>query len=183
MTDFPKKDRQWVAGLIRGEVASFDAVYRAYRPRVFSFLARLSGDPCLAEDLLQETFMRLARNAHRLDMDTRLHAWLLTVARNLFISHRRWALLDLDRVSELRLWKQAQGPSVTPFAAAAANQTQALLEQALAALPLPHREVLLLVTVEQLSPTEAATVLGLKPEAVRQRLSRARGMLKRLLDG
>ncbi|MBW2455625.1 MAG: RNA polymerase sigma factor [Deltaproteobacteria bacterium] len=171
-----------LARLRAGDPAAFDAIYERYRPRLYSFLARLSGEAALAEDLLQETFMRLARHAVSLAPDSRIDAWLFTVARNLFLSHRRWALLDIARVSELRLWAQLEPNRPTPFAQAAANETEQLIEQAIADLPLAYRETILLVAVEGMSPTEAAAVMGLKPAAVRQRLARARAMIQARLD-
>lgn len=63
--------------------------YAACRPRVFGFLARLAGRKDLAEDLLQETFLRLAARGDGLAADTRLLPWLLTVARNLYVSDYR----------------------------------------------------------------------------------------------
>jgi RNA polymerase sigma-70 factor (ECF subfamily) len=171
-----------IAQLKAGDTTAFDAVYERFRPRLFSFVVRLSGERALAEDLVQETFMKLARHAPRLADDTRIGAWLFTVARNLFISHRRWALLDVARVSELRLWTQLAESQATPFAVAAASETERLIEQAIASLPLAYREVLLLVTVDDMAPSEAATIIGLKPAAVRQRLARARAMIRAYLD-
>lgn len=171
-----------VDGLRHGDPAAFERAYEAYRPRVFSFLLRLTGQIALSEDLVQETFLRLARSAPSLSPDTRLGAWLFTVARNLFISHQRWALLDVARLSEVRMLSSEAGPDGTPFAVAVAKETEQSLERAIAALPLHHREVVLLCAVEQLSAPEAAAVLGLKPTAVRQRLSRARAMIQTMLD-
>ncbi len=174
--------RAQIARLKAGDAAAFDAVYERYRPRLFSFLARLSGERALAEDLVQESFMKLARHAPRLADTTRIGAWLFTVARNLFISHKRWALLDIARVSELRLWTQLAEPQATPLAVATASETEQLIERAIASLPLAYREVLLLVAVDGMTPSEAATVIGLKPAAVRQRLARARVMIRAYLD-
>lgn len=171
-----------VLGLRAGSAKAFDEVYAAYRPRLFSFLVRLCGHPDLAEDLLQETFLRLARHAPSLAPDTRLKPWLFTVARNVFISHQRWALLDVARVSELRLFALLEPPEPSPFARAAANETERQLEQAIAELPLPYREVILLVAVDGMSPSEAASVLGLEPPAVRKRLERARAMIHERLS-
>ncbi len=168
-------------GLRAGSTEAFDQVYARYRPRIFSFLVRLSGQRPLAEDLLQETFLRLARKGRGLAEDTRLGPWLYTVSRNLFLSHRRWMLLDADRRRAL-----GEGPKnqpLSPFEAAAGTELQARLERAIDALPLKYREVLLLVAKAQLKPSEAALVLKIKPEAVRQRLARARGMMKAQLEG
>jgi RNA polymerase sigma-70 factor (ECF subfamily) len=172
-----KTDAELVDGLRRGDAAAFQEIYSMYRPRIFGFLGRLARDPALAEDLLQETFLRLARAAPDLATDTKLAAWLFTVARNLFFSQRRWALLDVARVAELRLWSALRGDEPSPFTLAAGTETERRLEAAVAALPLVQREVLLLVAVEGMSPTEAAGVLGVEPAAARKRLERARATL------
>jgi RNA polymerase sigma-70 factor (ECF subfamily) len=171
-----------VEGLRRGDARAFDQAFMRFRPRIYGFLARLTGHPALAEDLLQETFVRLARHAPTLAVDTRLEAWLFTVARNLYLSHRRWALLDLERLSELRLWSMLAPPPESPLAHAANDQELALLEQAIASLPLTYREVILLVGVEGMSPSEAATILGTNGAAVRQRLARARARMSDLME-
>jgi RNA polymerase sigma-70 factor (ECF subfamily) len=176
-------ERQLVAALRRGDREAFDAIYDRYRPRVFAFLARLSGDRILSEDLLQETFVRLARNAHRLDDTTRLRPWLFTVARNLYVDHRRRALLDFDRLRDLALWpSRPRRVDETPFDLAQASETEKKLETALLGLPTKYREALLLIAVEGLEPSDAAAVLGIRPDALRQRLSRARSALRATLE-
>ena len=94
----------------------------------------------------------------------------------------RSRLLDYDVMAGLHLWPvQPSDPS--PFEVAAAGELQRRVEQALSTLPGTYREALLLVTVEGLSPAEAAGICGVNPVAMRQRLSRARAMLARRLDG
>lgn len=171
-----------VEGLRRGEPAAFDAVYDTYRPRLFAFLLRLSRRRAVAEDLLDETWLRVVRHARALQPDTRLSAWLYTIARNLYWSHRRACLLEETLDPGLfGLWPSRDGwPS--PFDLALAAETQRRLEEGLAGLPPQHREVLLLVGVEGLTPTEAAGVCGITPEALRQRLARARAALADRID-
>lgn len=171
-----------VEGLRRGEAAAFDRVYTLYRARLFGFLLRLTRRRDLAEDLLQETWIRLAKNARRLLPDTQLRAWLYTVARNLYLSHRRWVLVDLDRLTALTPPKGLAPDGDSPFDLAAAGETGRRLEEALGRLPLKYREVLLLVGVDGLTPAEAAQVLSLSPEALRQRLKRARDMVEESLS-
>jgi RNA polymerase sigma-70 factor (ECF subfamily) len=178
MTEMEREDEgALVEALRQGDTAAFDAVYDAWRPRVFGFLVRLSRQRTLAEDLLDEVWLRLVAHARTLRPDTRLGAWLYTVARNLYWSHRRSSLLEesLDP-SVLRLWPCPESwPS--PFDLAAVTEMEGRVERALAALPAQHREVLLLVVHEGLTPAEAASVCGVTPEAMRQRLSRARTAL------
>ena len=130
----------------------------------------------LAEDLLQETFVRLATRARALAADTRLGPWLFTVARNLFVSHRRSAVLDRDRLDELA--RVGGGRRLTPFDDLAGSEARTRLERALGELPEPYREVILLVAVERMAPADAAAVLSIKADALRQRLARARAMLE-----
>ena len=179
--------RQWddgelVAGLRAGDTAAFDAAYDAYRPRLFGFLLRLSRRRTVAEDLLDETFLRLVRHAPALRPDTRLGAWLFTVARNLYWSYRRASALEDEAGWMTSLQPETAAATPSPFELAAGAELQARVERALGALSPQHREVLLLVAREGLPPSEAAAVCGISAEALRQRLSRARTALARELD-
>ena len=179
--------RQWdgselVAGLRAGDTAAFDAAYDAYRARLFGFLLRLSRRRTVAEDLLDETWLRLVAHAATLRPDTRLEAWLLTVARNLYWSYRRASALEEEAEWMTPSPSQIAARTPSPFELAAGAELQARVERALGALSPQHREVLLLVAREGLPPSEAATVCGISPEALRQRLSRARTALARELD-
>lgn len=174
-------ERALVQALRRGEAAAFDAAYARWRPRLYTFLLRLSGRRELAEDLLQETWLRLAVRAPALREDTDLGAFLFTVARNLHRSRARWA--RVDAAARAVLGRSAHEADLrSPFEAAAASETERRLEAALLALPVRYREPLLLVAVEGLPQAQAAAVLGLRPDALRQRLSRARAMLDAALS-
>ncbi len=171
-----------VSRLRAADTAAFDEVYAAFNARLFNFLARLSGSREAAEDLLEETWLRFVRQAHRLRPDTRLAPWLFTVARNLHVSYRRSRVLEDSHAAGLMgLWPSGS-PVPSPFESTAADETGRRLEEALGALPVTSREALLLVAVEGQSPSEAARVCGISPEAMRQRLSRARAMLAKKLD-
>ena len=166
-------EQVWVDGLRRGEVSAFDAVYHAYRDRLRGFLAAMCGRADIADELLQETFIRLARSSPNLRPDTRLGAWLFTVARNLATSHNRWRWLDASRLLELG---RGSGHA-DPHRALEARDLTGRIDEALSRLPAPQREAFLLVVVEGLAPADAALIAQCKPEALRQRLSRARAAL------
>jgi RNA polymerase sigma-70 factor (ECF subfamily) len=159
-----------------GDDAAFEAIYEAFRPRLFGFLVRLSRRRDVAEDLLEETWLRLVARAGELRDDTHLGPWLFTVARNLHASWRRSRALEAERLAVLTpCWPEPERES--PFEAAARSETERRLEAALARLPLRDREVLLLVGIEDLTPSVAATVCGVSAEALRKRLQRARERL------
>jgi RNA polymerase sigma-70 factor (ECF subfamily) len=162
-----------------GDAAAFSEVYARHAGPVFRFLLRLCGRRELAEDLFQETWIRLARHARTLRPDTELGAWLYAVARNLVRSHARWAVVDAAGVAALSRWWHLEAPGAAPHDAAVAADAARRLERAFAGLPLAGREVLLLVAAEGLAVDEAARILDITPEAARQRLHRARADLAR----
>lgn len=170
-----------VAGLRQGDATAFDAAYLAYQPRLFAFVARLLGRRDLADDLTQETWMRLATHAGRLRAETQLGPWLFTVARNLTLSYRRWTILDRGRLQMARVYARDHD-AASPLDLAAAGETERQLEAALLALPDKYREVLLLVAVDGMAHDVAAKVVDLRPDAFRQRLSRARAMIEEQLN-
>jgi len=180
-------DRETELALVRrlreGELNAFDAIYEALNLRLLTFLVRLSRRRDVAEDLLEETWLRLVAHATRLQPDTRLVPWLFTVARNLHVSYCRSRVVeDLHADALIGLWPF--GPNrPSPFEETAANELERRLEAAIAALPGRLREAVLLVAVEGLQPAEAAVVCGVTPEAMRQRVSRGRAALAEALDG
>ncbi|HJP61682.1 MAG TPA: RNA polymerase sigma factor [Gemmatimonadaceae bacterium] len=171
-----------VAELRAGSAAAFDRIHGEFNDRLFSFLARLSRNRDVAEDLLEETWLRVVDSASRLRSDTRLGPFLFTVARNLYVSYCRSRLIeDSQTVDMIGLWPLGT-PRPSPFESTVANETGRRIEAALASLPAPYREALLLTGVEGMRPAEAALVCGMTPEAMRQRLSRARAALARHID-
>jgi RNA polymerase sigma-70 factor (ECF subfamily) len=172
-----------LVGRLRNEdPEAFEIVHAQFNARLFSFLLRLLRRRDAAEDLLEETWLRLVAHARRLREDTRLAPWLFTVARNLYVSYCRSRMLEDSQAAGLvSLWPFDPGRE-SPFEATAANELERRLEHAMAALPATSREVLLLVCVEGLEPADAAEVCGISPEALRQRLHRARAQLARALQ-
>ena len=176
----PASESDWVAGLRRGESAAFDAAFAAYRRRLYGYLVRMTRRREVAEDLLQETFLRLAQHATRLAPDTRLIAWLFTVAHRLVQSWGRAQAVRAQLAGDLPV-REPASMERSPLEALADSQAQLALERAFAALPPAHREVALLVGIEGLQPTEVAEILGIRADAVRQRLARARAQLAALM--
>ena len=173
-------EADWVAGLRRGDPSAFDAVFAAYRRRIFGYLVRMTRRRDAAEDLLQETFLRLAQHGKRLEVNTRLGAWLFTVAHRLVQSWARARAVRAQLAGDFPAREPATDER-SPMEAVADSQTQLALERAFAALPPSYREVALLVGIEGMQPTEVAEVLNIRADAVRQRLARARAQLAELL--
>jgi RNA polymerase sigma-70 factor (ECF subfamily) len=179
-------DREWELALVdrlrAGDTSAFDSIHAEFNPRLYGFLARLARSRDVAEDLLEETWLRFVTHAAQLRADTRLGPWLFTVARNVHITWCRARAVETRAAEALGLWPT--GISVeSPFEQAAGGELERRLEAALASLPVEAREVLLLVGMEGLTPSEAAEACGVTPEACRQRLRRARVLLAQRLAG
>ena len=184
-------EKPMVDGIRRGDRAAFEGAFTKFRARVYAFALRLSGRRDVAEDVFQETWLKLARAAPTLREDTDLTAWLFTVVRNEYVSWRRWSMFDVSRLVALGEESQhiasieALGASAaedSPDARVDAARSIARLEIGLARLSPAHREVLLLVGVEGLDQEQAAEVLGIRYDALRQRLVRARAELAEELE-
>jgi RNA polymerase sigma-70 factor (ECF subfamily) len=145
-------------------------------PRLRRFARAMARDAVRADDLVQDCLERAVSRLHLWRPGSSMRAWLLTMMRNLYINERRR--------------RDPLAPSVAaplPDLGAPAPQTARLvlrdLEEALAALSIEHREILLLVGVEGLTYQEAGSVLGLPIGTVMSRLARARERLRALLEG
>src|SRR5947207_12260408 len=103
-----------VIRLRAGDVTAFDEIYDVFNHRLLSFLTRMASNRSVAEDLLEETWLRLVSSAEDLRADTRLGPWLFTVARNLYVSYCRSRLREIAYAADLVLLWLGELPR-TPF--------------------------------------------------------------------
>lgn len=157
---------------------AFAEIYRRHGDAVIGFAFRLGGTRSRAEDLCQEVFARLASRPP--EERSRLRPWLLRVTRNLFIDERRRRMLDFDRMQDLALWPRAALPS--PQLVLERSSKLGRVERALQRMPLTLREAIALVCMQELSAAEAAEVLDISADAVRQRVARGRAFLRSALQ-
>jgi RNA polymerase sigma-70 factor (ECF subfamily) len=170
------EDLALCARLRRGERSAFRDFYGRFSQPTFRFLLRLCGGSRVeAEDLHQEVWLSAARHVQRLAVDSDLAAWIFAIARNRFLSAQRQRGKDATVGSGKR--------DAAAAAAVPGDDDPAChdLLRALAALAQGHLEILLLLGIEALSIEQAAVVLGVRPDAVRQRLARARAALSESL--
>jgi len=112
-----------VARMRAGDAGAFDAIHAEFNARLFNFLARLSRRRDIAEDLLDETWLRFVDRAHKLKPDTRLGPFLFTVARNLYVSYCRSRMLEDSQTADvIGLWPLGT-PRPSPFEWTVANET------------------------------------------------------------
>jgi RNA polymerase sigma factor (sigma-70 family) len=143
-------------------------------PALRRYARLLTSDATRADDLVQDTLERACVKWALWQPGSVLRSWLLSLMHNLHMNHLRdWRHDDGHAALD-----DAPEPAHDPTAEAAERMD---LQQALAALPQPMREVLLLVTVEEYTYAETADILGVPVGTVMSRLHRARERLRKLM--
>jgi RNA polymerase sigma-70 factor (ECF subfamily) len=173
-------------GLRHRDPDVLDALIAEYQHRLLRYLLHLTGNRATAEDLFQETWIRVLEKGHLYDGRSRFVTWLLTIAHNVAIDHlRRRSLISLDemRDAEEDTPFEVRDLRPSPFEAAAAQQESARLETALQQLPLIFREVLTLRIHEQMKLEEIAKLIHIPLATVKTRLYRGVMALKPVLKG
>jgi RNA polymerase sigma-70 factor (ECF subfamily) len=170
-------DRQDTARLRRGDLTGLDGLMARHQDRLFRYLRRLLGDETVAEDLFQQTWVRVAERARRYDPSRPFRPWLLTVAHNLALDHlrrRRPEILDEAHgvASAVAPGPAPPGP-LDPLAHLAARERRERLEAALAGLGPHDREAIALRFQEDLPLVDIARVLGVPVPTAKARLYRA----------
>ena len=170
-------DEQLMRRFQRGEARAFEQLMHRHRTPIYAFLLRLTGERTRAEDLAQETFLRLVRGAAAWEPRAAVRTWLFTIARNLATDGaRRQALRATESLDDPA--PGGEGPRHDPPAstepapddAAEAARLRPRLEAALAALPEPQREVFLLREHAGLSFTEIAEATGVNENTAKSRM-------------
>ncbi len=133
-----------------------------------------------AEDIVQDTFVRVLEHRGRLPDVRDLRPWLIRITWNLALDRRRRR--RPDQADDLFLQALVAPHTPADQALAAAQQTRAVL-QALDRLPRPERETLLLSALEELSTADIAEVMGKSDSAIRALIHRARTRLRQRLGG
>jgi RNA polymerase sigma-70 factor (ECF subfamily) len=160
----------------RGDRAAWEDLIRTREPRLLYFIRRLVRNEADAWDVLQETWMRVLKGIGSLSDPGSLTPWLYRVARNTALSHARSREPPHESLEDLPD-EFAGDPAGGPLDFEDAEQ----VHRGLLALSLPHREVLTLFFLEDLSVEEAATVLGVPPGTVKSRLHYAKRALRQVI--
>lgn len=170
-------DNALIERLGRGETRAFDELYELFADPLYAFLLRMARSEIMAEEVFQETWIRVAKGVRSLHRAAPLRAWMFTVARNTFYSARRWSIVEWGRARpDAEAIERAVGDA-DPERSAIERDAARALERALAAMPTKLREALVLSAIAGLSGEEGAGVCGVSEEAFRARVSRARKWL------
>jgi RNA polymerase sigma-70 factor (ECF subfamily) len=175
-----------------GEVAAFDVLYMRHARGAWRYLLRHVRDPAVADELLQEVWFTVARQAPRYQVSARFRTWLFTLAHNRMVDHLRTRRQHQSLDTPVAGDDDADAPMVGATLAADSGfgplrrlqgreQADALLA-AIADLPVEQRDAFLLQAEAGMSVQEIAAATGVAFETAKSRLRYARQSLRRRLQ-
>jgi RNA polymerase sigma-70 factor (ECF subfamily) len=173
-------------GLRRRDPELLDRLIEQYQHRLLRYLFYLSGDRPLAEDLFQDTWIRVLERGHQYDGKHEFSTWLYAIARNLTLDYlRKKRPISLDAVMEDDDHAAMEPADDRPLAwETVAQQEEAeRINAAMTGIPAEYRETMVLRFHEEMALEEIATVTGTKLGTVKSRLYRGLNMLMSRLKG
>jgi RNA polymerase sigma factor (sigma-70 family) len=170
----------------RGDTAAFNMLYRRHEMRVWRYLERNVGNRATADELMQEVWFAVARDAPSYRPAARFTTWLFTIAHNRMVdwfrtSRHQVSLETLGYEADSVVQQLTADPGAGPLAAAVALDQAGALIQAIEKLPNEQREAFLLQVEGDLTVEEIALITGSGFETIKSRLRYARTRLRELL--
>lgn len=166
-----------------GDDAAFAEVARGLAPRLRAFLQRLTGSADLADDLVQETFLRMHRARGSFARGSAVVPWAYAIARNCFVSQTRAKKARFSRHSvDVTEVEVPTGPDVNAEASVSARQAADIVAKTLSTMPIANREAFVLLRYEGMSVATAAQLVGISEGALKLRAFRAYELLRAALN-
>ncbi|MDE2995182.1 MAG: sigma-70 family RNA polymerase sigma factor [Bacteroidota bacterium] len=177
--------------LMAGDEKAFEQLVVQESPRLFRVIVRIIGDDDEAESILQETFLQAYQRIHTFRRESKLTTWLYAIGINLarasLRKSRRLSSLEDQEVERMQpafnRGMFVETPAVwDPSRVTELSDRQQLVRRGIGQLPEDYKTVIILRDIEEYSTEEVAKMLDISSGAVRVRLHRARGALRKLLD-
>jgi RNA polymerase sigma-70 factor, ECF subfamily len=173
------------AGLRRRDPDLLDRLIEQHQQRLYRYLLFLTGDPALAEDLFQETWIRVLERGHQYNASSKFESWLFAIARHLVIdASRRKKFSSLDELGDPESnqpFEPADERAASALQLLVSRENEQAVQLSLLKIPAYYREVLLLRFHEELGLEEIASVLSTPLSTVKSRLYRGLDALKSAL--
>jgi RNA polymerase sigma-70 factor (ECF subfamily) len=172
-----------------GDMTACAALMRRYNQRLYRAIRSVLKTGSDVEDTMQDTYLAALRNLDQYEGRAPFGTWLLKIGTNAALARmrQRMRVMQLDDLPDLDdlepMLDLAAHTAGTPEQQVSNSEIGAIVEEAIDRLPYDYRQVFTLRMIEGLDTTEAAEVLGLGEDAVRQRLHRAREMLQIDIQG
>lgn len=180
-------DETLIAQFQEGELSAFEEIVYRYQGQLINFVGRLLNDRITAEDIVQETFLRVYRNKHRYKEIARFSTWIYTIAGNLARTElRRRKIRNFFSISQrgetekdyeipdtdIDVEKQVEG-----------KMSKEMIMKEIQKLPVYFREVIILRDLQDLSYEEISKILKVPLGTVKSRVNRGRNQIQKRLKG
>lgn len=172
-----QSEEQLIEKAKAGEQEAFESLVKQYLPIIYRYLVRLTGNSANAEDLAQETFLRVWKNLQHFDKEKKFLPWVFRIARNhaydFFRKRKKVSFSELPDYEQLWL-NNLHDDAPTPSQNAEASEITSEIKRTLHNLSKNEQEILTLHYFENLTTQEISQMLNLPYETVKTRLRRAR---------
>jgi RNA polymerase sigma-70 factor, ECF subfamily len=172
-------DEALIRSIAAGDRSAIRTLFGRHQVRVYRFVLRFVGDPMVAEDLVNETFLEAWRQAGRFEARSTVSTWLLAIARFKALSARRRRVCE---EVELEMASGTIDPADNPETALGRKDTGKAVRACLRALPACQAEIMDLVYYHEKSVKEVAAIVGIPENTVKTRMFGARKRLAALLQ-
>jgi len=175
-----RRDETAVAqALLAGETGAFERFVEHFRSKIFHYSWLMCGSPEDAEEVAQETLLKVFENFDQLREPERVRAWVFRIAKNVCLMQRRKSVFAPE---ELPLEIDVPDAGEAPERQVLSGELRAVIDRVIAELPPIYRAVVLLRDIEELSTEDTAQVLDLSVDVVKTRLHRGRAAMRQKLD-
>ncbi len=174
-----ESDEALMVSYARGDTSAFERLYNRHEMRVWRYLERNVRNRATADELMQEVWFAVARDAPRYEPSARFTTWLFTIAHNRMIDCIR---AQREHTSLEVLGYEVADPQASPVSAAITRDQATALNRAVGQLGLEQREAFLLQMEGELGVEEIAAITGTSFETTKSRLRYARTRLRELLQ-
>lgn len=174
-------DQKLLADIAKGSSKSFRVLLEKYQNQVFGYCRKILEDKAMAEDIAQDTWIKIAEQAENYQPVGSVRSWILRIARNKCVDHlrsqKRWTELDDSETNQLKDEALNADELIQNF------EEVSLLKQKISELPVEQRTILMMAMGENLELSEIAQQLGMSVSNVKVTLFRIRKSLREKLEG
>ena len=171
-------EQRWIDAFKAGDAAAFAKIMEHYEPYVLGLIWRMTGDRATAEDLCQETFLKILKGLGSFRRGSSLKTWIFRIAHNAVVDHARGTGHRAEPLEESGAHACPPDPAPTPLAQVEEGQLRRGIEEAMGTLAPREREILHMLYWDGLSVAEIASACALPEGTVKTLLFRARQTLR-----
>jgi RNA polymerase sigma-70 factor (ECF subfamily) len=180
-------DEQLIAKFQQGDLSAFDQIVERYQGQLINFVGRLLNDRNAAEDIVQETFLRVYRNKHRYKEIARFSTWIYTIAGNLARTElRRRKIRNFFSISQRGEGEkdyEIPDTDIDVEKSVEGSMVKEMILREVMKLPVYFREVIILRDLQDLSYEEISQILKVPLGTVKSRVNRGRSQIQKRLRG